>query len=158
MAEGRDESRGHCLDRGGSQDIGARTNQTGILRRSSGCLTELTIMESRGSICQMGISISYGTQPIRSILLIIPTLLLVTIMAFMLVRFIPGDVLDMMIAEWSTEAGVELEDVEALRRALGLDASLPVRYGRWLGVCPQETGEFSGLFKGNRRNPCGMPN
>jgi peptide/nickel transport system permease protein len=32
---------------------------------------------------------------------------------------------------------------------MGLDESLPVQYGRWLGILPQETGEFSGMLQGN---------
>jgi len=86
---------------------------------------------------------------IRRILMVIPTLILVTMIVFSLVRFIPGDVMDMMVAEVSGEGQIEFEDVEALRRALGLDAPIYTQYGRWLGVWPQTTGEFSGLLQGN---------
>ncbi|MFC1948085.1 ABC transporter permease [Chloroflexota bacterium] len=86
---------------------------------------------------------------IRRILLIIPTLFIVTVIVFMLVRFIPGDVLEMMVAEWTTEGSTSIQDVEDLRQAMGLDESLPVQYGRWLGAWPQETGEFSGMLQGN---------
>jgi len=86
---------------------------------------------------------------IRRILLIIPTLFLVTVIVFMLVRFIPGDVLDLMLAEWMTEGSSDIQDIEDLRAALGLDVSLPVQYGRWLGIVPSQTGEFSGMLQGN---------
>ncbi|MEE8414276.1 MAG: ABC transporter permease [Dehalococcoidales bacterium] len=86
---------------------------------------------------------------IRRILLAIPTLLLVTIIVFMLVRFIPGDVLDMMVAEMSEETGESFSDIEGLRKTLGLSESIPVQYGRWLGVWPQDDGKISGLFQGN---------
>jgi peptide/nickel transport system permease protein len=86
---------------------------------------------------------------IRRILLIIPTLLLVTIIVFMLVRFVPGDVLDMMVSEWTTEGSTDIQDVEDLRHALGLDAPIYTQYGRWLGIVPQETGEFYGMLQGN---------
>ncbi len=89
---------------------------------------------------------------IRRLFLVIPTLLLVTIIVFMLVRFIPGDVLEMMVAEWTTEGSSSIQDVEDLRRAMGLDESIPVQYGRWLGIVPQETGEFSGILQGNLGN------
>ncbi len=89
---------------------------------------------------------------IRRVLLIIPTLLLVTIIVFMLVRFIPGDVLEMMVAEWTTEGSTSIQDVEDLRQAMGLDEAIPVQYGRWLGVVPLETGEFSGMLQGNLGN------
>lgn len=86
---------------------------------------------------------------IRRILLIIPTLFLVTIIVFMLVRFIPGDVLDIMISEWMEEGSTDIQDIEDLRKALGLDAPIFTQYGRWLGVWQQETGEFSGMLQGN---------
>ena len=39
---------------------------------------------------------------LRRILLIPPTLLLVTILVFLSIRFVPGDVIDMMVAQMST--------------------------------------------------------
>ena len=36
---------------------------------------------------------------IRRLALIVPTLLLVTIIVFLLVRFIPGDIIELMVAE-----------------------------------------------------------
>jgi peptide/nickel transport system permease protein len=43
---------------------------------------------------------------IRRLLLSVPTLLLVTLIVFMTVRFIPGDVIEMMMAQMQ-EAGSE---------------------------------------------------
>jgi peptide/nickel transport system permease protein len=68
---------------------------------------------------------------------------------FMLVRFIPGSVLDMMVAEMSATSGEEFKDVEGLKRALGLDVSVPVQYGRWIGVLPNLEGKFSGMLQGD---------
>jgi len=85
---------------------------------------------------------------IRRLLLIIPTLFIVTVIVFMLVRFIPGDVLELMVAEWTTEGSSDIQDVDDLRKTLGLDQPIPIQYGRWLGVWPQETGEFSGIIQG----------
>jgi peptide/nickel transport system permease protein len=85
----------------------------------------------------------------RRFLLTIPTLFLVTIIVFMLVRFIPGSVLDMMVAEMSATSGEEFKDVEGLKRALGMDASIPVQYGRWIGVLPNQDGKISGMLEGN---------
>src|SRR3990172_6034821 len=84
----------------------------------------------------------------RRLLLTIPTLLLVTIIVFMLVRFIPGSVLDMMIADMQG-TGEEFKDVEGLKRLLGLDQPIPVQYGRWLGVWPQNDGKISGMLEGD---------
>ena len=67
---------------------------------------------------------------IRRLLLIIPTLLMLSIMVFFSVRFIPGDVIDSMLGK--TEFMVDV-DREALERMLGLDVPAYVQYGRWLG-------------------------
>ena len=54
---------------------------------------------------------------IRRLLLMIPTLFLVTILVFLLVRFIPGNVIDLMVAEMAEKATTqELEQsAEAIR-------------------------------------------
>jgi len=70
---------------------------------------------------------------IRRVLLIIPTLLLITVIVFLTVRFIPSDVIDMMINEMFTQfaTGEELTR-EYLQQALGLDKPIHVQYGEWL--------------------------
>ena len=87
-------------------------------------------------------------------MLIIPTLFILTIIVFLAVRFIPGDVIDVMVAEMEAwhAVGADL-DREALERMLGLDVPVYVQYGRWLGVLPTPdwiTGEshFRGLLQG----------
>jgi len=70
---------------------------------------------------------------IRRVLLIIPTLLLITVIVFLTVRFIPSDVIDMMISEMFTQfASGEQETREYLQQALGLDEPIHVQYGEWL--------------------------
>ena len=64
-------------------------------------------------------------------LLIIPTLLILSVIVFLLVRFIPGDVIDVMQQEMMFTAGGI--DREGLERALGLDLPMHVQYGRWIG-------------------------
>ncbi|MFC2055971.1 ABC transporter permease [Chloroflexota bacterium] len=86
---------------------------------------------------------------IRRLLLAIPTLLLITIIVFLLVRFIPGSVLDLMVAEMSETAGITEIDVESLKAMLGLDVPIYQQYGRWVGVWPQASGEISGVLEGN---------
>ena len=68
---------------------------------------------------------------IRRLLLIIPTLFILTILVFLSVRFIPGDVIDAMMAEMETEHSNI--DREAMERKLGLDVPVHVQYGRWIG-------------------------
>ncbi len=87
---------------------------------------------------------------IRRLLLIIPTLSILTILVFLSVRFIPGDIVDVMVRRMEWLGGV---DREALEHILGLDVPVHVQYGRWLGVLPTPdwvTGEshFKGLLQG----------
>ncbi len=67
-------------------------------------------------------------------MLIIPTLFILSILVFLSVRFIPGDVIDVMVARMMRGMTVEGEiDRKALERLLGLDLPVHVQYGRWLG-------------------------
>ena len=70
---------------------------------------------------------------IRRILLIIPTLLILSILVFLSVRFIPGDVIDVMVGQLlALGVGVNI-DRDAVERMLGLDQPVYVQYGRWMG-------------------------
>ena len=69
---------------------------------------------------------------IRRLLLIIPTLFILSILVFLSVRFIPGDVIDAMVAKMEHSGGGDI-DREALEHLLGLDVPVYVQYGRWLG-------------------------
>ena len=69
---------------------------------------------------------------IRRLLLIIPTLLLLTILVFLSVRFLPGDVIDAMLGRMEYDQPGTI-DREALERMLGLDVPGYVQYVRWLG-------------------------
>ena len=71
---------------------------------------------------------------IRRLLLMIPTMMLVVIVVFLLVRFIPGDIVDLMALQMSqtSAGGSEIVTPESLRQALGLDIPLPVQLGRWI--------------------------
>ena len=67
---------------------------------------------------------------IRRLLLIIPTVFILTILVFLSVRFLPGDIIDTMAEE--TEWAVGKLDREILMRRLGLDVPVYVQYGRWM--------------------------
>ena len=69
---------------------------------------------------------------IRRLLLVIPTLLLLSVIVFLTVRFIPGDVVDAMLSEMQWEGGGDL-DRATLERRLGLDVPVWMQYGRWIG-------------------------
>jgi len=87
---------------------------------------------------------------IRRLILIIPTLILVTLIVFMLVRFIPGTALDQMVMQMSeySEYGRDL-NVDLLKEQLGLDQPVHIQYGRWAGFLPQEDGKFRGVLEFN---------
>ena len=69
---------------------------------------------------------------IRRILLVIPTLFIVTVLVFLSVRFIPGDIIDVMTARMTaTQSGTI--DEEALKRRLGLDKPVYAQYAKWIG-------------------------
>ncbi len=86
---------------------------------------------------------------IRRLLLLIPTLFLITIAVFLTVRFIPGSVIDMMIAQMGSSAGGQVVNVNTIKQSLGLDVPIATQYGRWLGVVPQKDGKISGILEGN---------
>ena len=95
---------------------------------------------------------------IRRLLILIPTLLLLTFLIFVMVSLIPGDIVDALQAR-SSEITM---DRAAIEKSLGLDAPLVVQYGRWMGVVPQMDGRVSGLFQGDlgiswwRKSPVGQ--
>jgi peptide/nickel transport system permease protein len=71
----------------------------------------------------------------RRLAMTIPTLLLVAIAVFTLVRLIPGDPVQVMLGDRAEPAEVEL-----LRQQLGLDRSIAVQFGLWLARLM--TGDF----------------
>ncbi len=84
----------------------------------------------------------------------IPTLLLVTIIVFFSVRFIPGNIVDLMVAEMQSmgigSQEAQYATAQNVKESLGLDVPVYTQYGRWMGVLPQpDTGSFSGVLQGN---------
>lgn len=66
---------------------------------------------------------------LRRLLVLIPILIGVSILSFLLLYLIPGDVVDILMG---TESGDPARLAE-LRRLFGLERPLPVRYVEWLG-------------------------
>ena len=71
------------------------------------------------------------TYVIRRLLLVVPTLFMVTVIVFLIVRSIPGDVIDVLMSEMAELGGSV--DRERIMRMLGLDLPVHVQYGRWIG-------------------------
>ena len=68
---------------------------------------------------------------IRRLLLVIPTLFILSVLVFLSVRFIPGDVIDIMASRTAFTGG-QL-DRAAIEQRLGLDVPIHVQYGGWIG-------------------------
>ncbi len=65
---------------------------------------------------------------VRRLLMTIPTLLIVSVMVFALMRMIPGDPVTLMFGD-----GGSPEQIAAARAALGLDRPIPAQFLLWLG-------------------------
>ena len=70
---------------------------------------------------------------IRRLLMMIPTLFIISIIVFLMISLIPGDVIDSMMQQGLAKRAGGGLDREALERALGLDVPMYVQYGRWIG-------------------------
>jgi peptide/nickel transport system permease protein len=68
---------------------------------------------------------------IRRLLALVPTLLFASIIVFVSVRLIPGDTIDLMMAQNDISADQDRARIEA---ALGLDQPMHVQYVRWAGA------------------------
>lgn len=64
----------------------------------------------------------------RRMAMAVPTLLLVALTVFVLVRLIPGDPVQVMLGDAADAA-----QVTEMRRQLGLEETVPVQFVRWLG-------------------------
>jgi peptide/nickel transport system permease protein len=65
---------------------------------------------------------------LRRIALAVPTLFLVSVIVFLLMRLMPGDVVTRMV-----EGQGYAPTLAALRHELGLDRSMPAQYADWIG-------------------------
>ncbi|MBX3499867.1 MAG: ABC transporter permease [Alphaproteobacteria bacterium] len=68
----------------------------------------------------------------RRLLALIPTLFFASVIVFVTVRLIPGDIIDLMLSQNDISAGKK--DREALQAALGLDQPMYTQYFKWIGA------------------------
>ena len=66
---------------------------------------------------------------LKRVLLMVPTLFLVAILVFLMMRLIPGDVVLQML-----EGYAYADSVEALRQELGLDKPMHIQYLEWMST------------------------
>ena len=75
---------------------------------------------------------------VRRLLALIPTLFFASVIVFVTVRLIPGDIIDLMLSQ--NDIAAAKMGRKQLEKALGLDQPMWLQYGRWVG---------SILFEGN---------
>ena len=71
-----------------------------------------------------------GAYVLRRLLALLPTLVLASIIVFVTIRMIPGDVIDLMLSQ--NDIGADKRSREQLVQALGLDRPMPEQYLRWV--------------------------
>ncbi len=89
------------------------------------------------------------TYLIHRVLIMIPTLLVISLVTFVIIQLPPGDYISNQIQELIAQGDTAaLEKAEFLRKQFGLDKPMAEQYAVWLGIWPGEQG-FSGLLQGD---------
>jgi peptide/nickel transport system permease protein len=89
------------------------------------------------------------TYLVQRILIMIPTLLVVSVLVFIIIQLPPGDFLSNQLEELRSQGDTAaIEKIAFLRAQYGLDRSIVEQYAAWLGVWPGQDG-FSGLLQGD---------
>lgn len=86
-----------------------------------------------------------GRYLIRRIVEVLPTLLLLSMLVFLLMRLMPGDPILTMLGEESEESPERRAELAA---QLGLDQPIPIQYVKWLGNVLQ--GEWGRSIRAQR--------
>jgi len=88
------------------------------------------------------------TYIIHRLLIMIPTMLVISIVTFVIIQLPEGDYLSNLVKELQAQGdSAALEKVESLRQQFGLDQPAIVQYGMWMGFWPGPNG-FDGLLQG----------
>ena len=67
---------------------------------------------------------------VRRLILIIPTVFLVSLIVFFMIRSIPGNIVDIMVSQMEFSSNV---DRQAIIHSLGFDVPMITQYGHWMG-------------------------
>ncbi|MGQ0509755.1 MAG: ABC transporter permease [Betaproteobacteria bacterium] len=91
---------------------------------------------------------------IRRLLVMIPTLLVISFVTFTIIKLPPGDFLSNQIAELQSQGDkAALERVAFMRKQFGLDRPFIEQYATWVGIWPRQAPGggrvFSGLLQGD---------
>lgn len=88
------------------------------------------------------------TYIIHRLLIMIPTMLVISIVTFAIIQLPEGDYLSNLVKELQAQGdSAALEKVESLRQQFGLDQPAIIQYGMWMGFWPGPNG-FDGLLQG----------
>jgi peptide/nickel transport system permease protein len=79
---------------------------------------------------------------LRRVVLFVPTLLIGSLLIFVIMRVIPGDVVLLIVGGEEEVQSLSQHDVDRIREELGLSDPLPVQYANWLWS--MVNGEFGG--------------
>lgn len=91
-----------------------------------------------------------ATFVVRRIALMVPTLLLISIVTFVIIQLPPGDFLTTYVANLSSQGEqVDAAEVAALRARYGLDEPMAMQYLTWIGGIITD-GDFGRSFEWNR--------
>src|SRR3954452_7641703 len=71
-----------------------------------------------------------GKYVLRRLMVLVPTLIGMSLLIFILLRLLPGDVVDLMTGG---DIAASAEAKAQLREALGLNDPLPLQYAKWAG-------------------------
>ena len=86
---------------------------------------------------------------LHRILILIPTLLVISLITFIIIQLPPGDFLSNQIDELKSQGDTtSIQRIELLRAQYGLDRPMIEQYATWVGIWPGNQG-FSGLLQGN---------
>ena len=87
---------------------------------------------------------------IHRILIMIPTLFVISLVTFTVIKLPPGDFLTNRIQQLLDQGDKEaLEKARFLRAQYGLDKPFIEQYATWIGVWPKQDLGFSGLIQGD---------
>ncbi len=84
---------------------------------------------------------------IRRILLMIPTLIVLTMVTFFIIQLPPGDFLHFYVSQLSPDESLDQEVLEMLEQRYGLNQPVYVQYLKWVGLWPGAKGLLQGEIR-----------
>lgn len=89
------------------------------------------------------------TYVVRRLFLFVPTLVGASLLIFLLMRLVPGDIAEILVYQTGTESSaVQQQQIAQIRQELGLDRPLLAQYGAWVGAALR--GDFGHSYSQRR--------